>query len=172
MPLLVLRLLFFSFLRVSANLTSENLWGVPCWVCLCRVLFLSKVLFVPERRQPGVTENLCSMNHSEVLPLVAPLSPAQRFAGEWTPITALSTSLLPTPASFLAFVFPFCFNQWFNLAAVHSCMPMHNASSAFPQISRWCTTVLATIPYFNMPENSLVCMEWELLASLTAVRID
>lgn len=73
-------LLFFSFLRVSADFASENLRGVR--VCLCRVPFLPNVLFVPKRRQPGVRENLCSMNHSEVLPLVAPLSPAQRFAGE------------------------------------------------------------------------------------------
>lgn len=104
MPLLVLRLLFFRIPACFCRSRVGNLWGVSCRLCLCRVPSLSNVLFVPKRRQPGVRENLCSMNHSEVLPLVAPLSPARRFAGEWTQITALSTSLLPTPASFLAFV--------------------------------------------------------------------
>lgn len=113
--------------------------GRAC-VCLCRVPFLPNVLFVPKRRQPGVRENLCSMNHSEVLPLVAPLSPAQRFAGEWTQITALSTSLLPTPDCFLAFVFPICFNLWCSLAVVHSCMPpnkqmVHKRLLPFSRIS-------------------------------------
>lgn len=67
------RLLFLSLLRVSASLTSETLCRVPCPFCLFH--------FSPKRRQPGARENLCSMNHSEVLPLVAPLSPARRFAG-------------------------------------------------------------------------------------------
>lgn len=140
----------FSFLCVSEEFTSEDLWGVLCRVCLCRVPFLSNVLFVPKRRQPGVRENLCSMNHSEVLPSVAPPSPAQRFAGEWTQITALSTSLLPSLASFFAFVFPLCFDQWCSLAAVHSCTPMQSTSIPFPEISRWLQTVLATIQDINM----------------------
>lgn len=147
---------FLSLLRVSADLALENL--CLCRLCQCRFPFLSNVLFVPKRRQPGVRENLFNESQRGVAFSSAAIS-ARRFAGEWTQITTLSTSLLPTPACFLAFVFPFCFNLWCSLATVHSCMPMHNISIPPNKhmVHKWFLLLYA-------PENRLkLCLEWELI---------